>query len=93
MNQNMQIILSAILHKDNLISILLCLYFHQGFTELASPELLVTTRHFGTDKEAGWATKPSSGGENWKSGPLFHIYLESESQVPKPGVDGIRRLR
>lgn len=56
MNQNMQIILSAILHKDNLflISILLCLYFHQGFSELASPELLVTTGHFGTDKEAGW---------------------------------------
>lgn len=50
----MQITLSAVLHKDNLslISILLCLYFHQGFTELAHPGLLSTAGHFGTGTEA-----------------------------------------
>lgn len=50
----MQIILSAVLHKDNLplISILLWLYFHLGFTKLAHPELLATIGHLGT------ATKP-----------------------------------
>lgn len=57
MNQNMQIILSAVLHKDNLslISILLCLYIHQGFTELACPKLLATAGHLGTAIEAGRA--------------------------------------
>lgn len=54
MKRNMQIILSAVLHKDNLplISILLWLYFHLGFTKLAHPELLATIGHLGT------ATKP-----------------------------------
>lgn len=53
----MLMILSAVLYKDNLslISILLCLYFHQGFTKLAHLELLATTGHLGTATEAGWA--------------------------------------
>ena len=55
MTRNMQIILSAVLYKDNLslISILLCLYFHQRFTEMARSELRATTGHFGTAPEAG----------------------------------------
>lgn len=54
MKRNMQIILSAVLHKDNLplISILLWLYFHLGFTKLAHPELLATIGHLGTATKA-----------------------------------------
>ena len=58
-----EIILSAVLYKDNLslISILLCLYFHQRFTEMARSELLATTGHFGTATEAGRAHQTKFG--------------------------------
>lgn len=61
MKRDMQIILSAVLRKDNLplISILLWLYFPLGFTKLAHPELLATIGHLGTATKAerAWQTQ------------------------------------
>lgn len=60
----MQIILSAVLHKDNLtlISILLWLYFHLGFTKLAHPELLATIGHLGTARAGTADPRPRNSG-------------------------------
>lgn len=72
----MQIILSAVLYKDNLslISILLCLYFHQGFTELAHPELLATTGHLRTATKAGRAHQAKFRGREPQKWSLRSTY-------------------
>lgn len=76
----MQIILSAVLYKDNLslISIPLCLYFHQRSQKWHVQSFEQPRGILGQPLRLGGHTRESVGGEKGRVVPAFHTRLESD---------------